>query len=501
MGVDRKGGRHCDECGRSMLKAHRIHKGSEYCGTCYKRLFIPKDCAHCTKATRVHRNAIEPPVCRSCLIARRTCLRCRKAVPRAGLIVDGRAVCGACAPYFRDKTPCAHCGQLSSRLSTAPNHGVHEKICDQCRNKLTHRTCSVCGRYRPVVGFTSDDDPYCKACVPESPTSHLCPNCGDTVHGSGSGKCSSCLVRGRIRREAALLSLTLNHDWARDLYVQFAEWLCSRESTSIGLVAAFAAHLPFFERLDVTFANLALVTDKSLLQHFGAAKLREHLLAARFLEEVHVVRIDEADKAESAELNRIAEKLLSTRNESWGTDLKEYVAWLKGTATPTRTIRLYLTAAAKFCAFCKNNASAFTGEDIHQFLRRHSGSRASLFKWVSFSRSMKGRDVYMPTLTRPATTTPRTVPQLAKLLRKINETGVVDAPLELLARTIAKALGYTARKMTSFDWQLSETSEGMFIAIGGEAHHVPPALAPIVQQWFLRHTATTANEINTRTIN
>ncbi len=35
MSIDFKGQRYCDECGRTIINAHRLHKGAEYCSSCY----------------------------------------------------------------------------------------------------------------------------------------------------------------------------------------------------------------------------------------------------------------------------------------------------------------------------------------------------------------------------------------------------------------------------------------------------------------------------------
>ena len=133
MSNDPRYGRHCDECGRDLVKAVRIHLEKEYCAACYKRTFVKAQCVTCQQSMRAHRHASEEPVCDSCIRGKRTCMRCDKPVPQAAKLVGKRAVCNTCAPYFRERRHCANCGKLSFRVSASLSSGIEGQICDSCR--------------------------------------------------------------------------------------------------------------------------------------------------------------------------------------------------------------------------------------------------------------------------------------------------------------------------------------------------------------------------------
>lgn len=214
MGIDQKLRRFCDECGRSIVKPTRIQRGVEYCSTCYYRLFKPVPCAKCAQPVRVHRASTEKPMCRRCVAAARTCSRCGKGVPgKAGRVIDGQAICASCAPYFKPAETCEQCGRLSSRLSRAPSLGIEQRVCESCRNRASHITCAVCGKYRPASGEQCNGRPLCLTCVHNPSLSHACPTCGVSVPGSGQSHCRACTNRSRLEREVRLQAIALDRGW------------------------------------------------------------------------------------------------------------------------------------------------------------------------------------------------------------------------------------------------------------------------------------------------
>ena len=99
-------GRTCGACGRPIIKATKVYRGQPLCSTCYARLFKRRPCSRCGKEMRAYVQDAHP-VCDACVRERRTCLRCGKPTPKAGLLVNGKAVCNACAPYFRKPGICS----------------------------------------------------------------------------------------------------------------------------------------------------------------------------------------------------------------------------------------------------------------------------------------------------------------------------------------------------------------------------------------------------------
>lgn len=485
MSIDAKGQRYCDECGRTIVKAHRLHKGAEYCSSCYPRVFIPLPCARCARPTRTHRHATTEPICRQCERATRKCLRCERGVRgKAARLVDGRPVCGSCAPYFLQPEACAWCGVESVHLSRAPRLGIEDKICNACRNKLTHRSCGNCRRYRSVAGLLPNGKPHCDACTPGAEQIHACPGCGSMLAGNGQGRCTACLNRERIEREAAVQVLALERDWPRAAYLAFGQWLLEAQPNKAHLAKIFAGHFSFFARLDASVSDPNTLRGNGLLETFSVADLRKHLLPVRFLEAHLGARLDEAAKAEQVERSRITEKLLASRRAPYAAVLKRYVDWLDGQATPTRTIRLYLTAASQLCETegLGDNGQC-SEEQLQHFLRRHPGARASLFRWLTFGRMVLGWEVAMPLLSAGQARPPRTVRDLSVLVGKIEQLGIEQAPLQLLQRAIAKAFGFPAKRLSGGSWNVTERGEALHLSDAHESVRVPEVMRHLVKAW------------------
>lgn len=488
MSIDAKGQRYCDECGRTIVNAHRLHKGAEYCSSCYPRVFIPLPCARCARPTRTHRHATTEPICRQCERATWKCLRCERPVRgKAARLVDGRPVCGSCGPYFLQPEPCAWCGVESVHLSRAPRLGIEDKICNACRNKLTHRSCGTCRRYRPVAGLLPNGKPHCEACTPGAEQVHACPGCGTMLAGSGQGRCTGCLNRERIERDAAVQALALEREWARIAYAQFGQWLLAQQAEKPNLAKTFAAHFPFFAHLDSAISDVRTIQGDGLLQHLSVAELRKHVLSVRFLETHAGVALDEDAKQAQVERSRITEKLIAARHMPAGPLLKQYVSWLERQGTPTRTIRLYLSAASLLCQTEElAEGRPCSEEQLQGFLRKHPGTRASLFRWLTFCRATLGWDLKMPAPTSRKSRPPRTVRDLATLLVKIDAVGLDNAPPMLLQRAVAKAFGFPAQRMAPTAWTLRREEGGLYMANSIESVRIPGPMQALVMAW-MRH--------------
>lgn len=488
MSVDKKFGRFCDECGRTIAKAHRIHDGHDYCSTCYRRVFVQAACTICTKLARVHRLSQLPAQCRTCANANRQCQRCGRAIVKAGMISAGKPVCPSCVPYFKEPNHCAACGNLSTRLSAMPSFGISEKFCDSCRNKLTHKTCSVCHKYRKCAGTSKDGKPFCASCQPGHAFVHTCPGCAASVPGAGRSRCRRCQNRQRLDHEVSLHRAAFEHDWMGELYAQFANWLHERQGQSPACIKTFRSHHPFFERLDLQFASLEAITAATILDCGGVAYLRTHLLATEYLTDALSLPLSEALKTQHVENERIRMKLLENSKKPWGALLKAYASSLAEAKTSVRTIRLYLTTAQSFCDFAKVADHAWEKAAMLQFLKRNRGARANLSRFVSYCGKVNGWDVAMPSKNElpKQVATPKTVLELRQLFKKVAQTGVAKASRRDLARIIAKSLGLqigVVMRLPASTCQLDEKEP--VLSVGGEALTVPPMLAPIVRQFFL----------------
>lgn len=491
MGYDRKGKRFCDGCGRLIAKAHRRNHGDDYCATCYPRLFIRMPCRLCGELARFHRHVSEAErVCGTCARARRKCLRCGKALLRAAKRVAGGAVCASCAHYFTEKRPCPRCGRASSRLSRVPASAIDEPICDRCRNRLTHKTCSVCHRYRRVAGTLPDGKPYCSTCTPGISASHACPRCGAVIPGTGRGLCVACLNRERIVHETRLQELALSQPWARELYADFGGWLAAECPANRRLLAVLARHFGFFERLDAGCRSFDEVTGALLLDRVGVAGLRAHTLPMRYLRARHSITINAEEKTDHVERQRIRAILERSRPEPWGAVLERYSEWLEAKMARVRTRRLYLSTAAQFCRIESVAADgACTSEHVQHFLKHQPGLRANLFRWNAFGKECLGCVAEIP-LVRRRRRNPRTVRDLAKLLSAVDAVGLDRAPVKLLERTIAKSFGYTVAAFLEHAWSVESHDARVWLCRPGKRLGVPAPLTPVVVAWARRRTDT-----------
>lgn len=308
--------------------------------------------------------------------------------------------------------------------------------------------------------------------------------------GSGQGRCTGCLNRERIERDAAVQVLALEREWSRAAYLGFGQWLLEVQPDKPHLAKVFAGHFPFFARLDVSVANPDTLQGNGLLDTFSVAELRKHLLPVRFLEAHLGASLDEAAKVEQVERSRISEKLLASRRAPYAAVLKRYVDWLDSQATPTRTIRLYLTAASRLCEIEGLGDSGQCSEDqLQHFLRGRPGARASLFRWLTFGRMVLGWEISMPQRSSGKDRPPRTVRDLSVLMAKIERVGIEQAPLQLLQRAIAKAFGFPSKRLSESGWHVTERGKVLYLSDAHESIRVPEAMRHLVKAWAERMEA------------
>lgn len=486
MSIDSKFGRYCDECGDTISKAHRIYLQRDYCTKCYVRMFVPKSCSTCGKSTRVHRLETTPPVCRQCTNQGRVCSRCEKTFTKAGLISDGKPVCPSCVPFFRTPNPCGACGKMSTRLSAMPSLGINDKVCDSCRYKVTHRTCSVCRRYRKVAGNTDAGAPYCIACAPGSESAHNCPQCGVRIPGNGNGKCIGCLNSIRLEKEAILLASSLSHDWAKSLCIGFANWLWQRHKQAPNLCARYRANHLIVQQLDATFVEVADVSSKALLSNFGTATIRRHLLLFQYLQEALGFHISQQEKSDASDAQRIHQNLLDNRNEPWASILKGYVGWLEDQNVSLRTRRLYLSTAASFCRAVKLKPPSWNDKSAHKFLQTNPGCVANTSKFVTYCKNVLGWSAEMPKVShnRSSAKLPKTVSRLKLLLAQVKESGLERSDQNTLCSILAISLGIKSSLLKNIhSSSFIQIDDALFLRVENESIKLPETLISIAQAY------------------
>lgn len=491
MSFDTKYGRYCDGCGKTISKAHRVFESKDYCGTCYARNFTAKPCVHCGAPARMHESALEAPVCRACTYKERVCQRCEKPiVGSAGMISAGKPVCASCAPHFREARPCQRCGKPSSRLSAVPQMGIEEKICDHCRNAVLHKTCSICRKSRKVAGYTDANRPYCAQCVPGQELTHHCPGCQTVLPGAGKAKCRPCTNRERLAKDANMLAAALNHQWAKELCVSFAEWLWERNKESPKIAQIYQQHQPMLQQLDATYRNVEDISEQALLQNFGTAMLRKHLLVRQHLEHAMSLKVTAMARSDCADINRIEKKLAEHGSQPWGRLLSEYAAWLEDAKISVRTRRMYIAAASTFCSELIINQESWREDQAQAYLLRHPGTYTNLLKFVRYCANVRGWNVPRLTMRDPIklrSKPPTTISRLKRLLDKIQVQGLDDVSTATLCQVLSISFGLSLLQMQAIpSTHFQAESAGLKFKVDHEWVTVPAELLAITKNYLAR---------------
>lgn len=469
-----------------MEKAHKIHLDREYCGSCYRRMFKRLPCGTCAGHAIVHKNHSDVVICFACEVAKRLCLRCERPVPRAALLVAGKAVCPSCAPYFRVSQCCAQCGKESLRIAAAPSIGIAEKICDSCRNKATHSTCVICRKYRKVAR-TGEHGVFCVDCAANEEVCHPCPDCGKTVPGTGLSRCRACLNRAKISQEVRLTSALFRSEWAATLWAGFANWVHERNPGSPRALASVKASQVFFERLDTHFRAVTDISADALLRAFSTSELRRHLLASRFVTSRLGLEISADAKQDSADADRIRSIVIEATRSAHEQLITGYLAYLDKRQLSTRTTRMYLSTAATFCATEEISDKAWAPGQLERYLQTNKGAKNNLTGFVTFCRQILRWDVSMPTGYAPVRSLAdpmKSVKKLKDLLKKVQDHGLEKTNKQTVASIISTSLGFATSTISSLQKKdLQVTATRVSLTVAGETIDLPAELWPYAERF------------------
>ena len=482
MGIDYKGQRFCDECGGLMAKAQRIENEKEYCSSCYPRVFPPRPCTTCDGTARAHRFVTEP-VCGKCLRKDRKCLRCDKQILRAGLRVGTKYACHACAVHFQPVVVCPGCGKQAQRLSRVDGQG--EAVCDNCRNRANNLTCARCRKFR-LASSLVDGRAYCAACVPGEEMSHPCPDCAEPVPGTGKTPCLRCYNRRKVQSCVNLAAVALERPWSRTLLDQYGHWLCAQHPTKPALHRLLEKHVPFFVRIDTTFAEASQITSQALLDHLGSVYLRQYLLASRFLQASLKVPVDRNARQQVAEQATINKLMGQAKRAQVDAVVQRYAAWLHMQGIALRTQRLYLSSAVAFAIRTQLQPTQEPGPDaIEHFLKERPGLRASLAKFTRFTRDVLGWELRAAP-ARASSKRPTTVRRMQTLLAKLPAGNPQQAQTADLADVLALALGFPKGTLAPHPQLTRDEHRRFVLHHGGEQVAIPEVLQPVADALWLR---------------
>lgn len=479
--------RYCGECGVVIDKAKRIHKNTPICGSCYARVFVNVRCYRCGISTRAHKN--DPrPVCHPCVIKDRTCLRCGKITPRAGLIFNGKAVCGSCAPHFREKKPCTRCTTLSSRLSRITGI-TDDLVCEACQRELAYATCSHCGKHRKQYLSLLNRRCICKQCASEPFPLQSCPDCGRTEGRNGT-PCLPCAVKRSLQKKQRFLAQSFQHPQTSALLSEFVEWAVQQKKVS-KVSRDFSIYAQFFTCIDG--AEFRVLDDRNIQNLFTSEKLRRLGLIVQFLADRGYLFSSNQDRQNWSEKERIQNILVRSSQETWHSIIKDYAKWLdskNGKPLRLRTKRLYLYAATLFMQESSSQSvEQITDVQTQVFLKKHPGQRASIMSFVRFMREVLHVSVHVGQVAkkRAHNNDRDKVQQVASLLAALHQ----DVPEKTKLVCIAKLLSilysvpFTEVLKLTTD-AIEVTSQGTHIKINGMDLEIDSRIAPAISYYLAR---------------
>lgn len=464
-----------------MAKAHRKHKGAEYCGTCYASQFTSIPCNLCGKSARVHCRDTTEPICGVCQRANRRCVRCHRPVPRASRVTALGAICPSCVKYDLQRRPCELCGNSSRELGTLIIEGSSMICCRRCRQAQSHGTCSRCRRHR-VIALREGSRRWCWSCVPESELSHDCPDCGRQLPGNGAGRCRACLLKAQVDHEASLLSATLEREWVRQCVAGYAQWLLARQPDNLRLAASLRSDLPLFQMLDQQLETAQALSGEALLALMPQNRLRRHLLATVYLQDSGLIHLERQQKREAADRGRMKAKLAECADTPWAYAVQGYADELTASHRQVHTSRLYLAVAIRFCRD-QRLEGPFGQAELVDFLTRNPGSRASLSAWVTYVRRSLGYKVTMPPRIRTPLASVRAASKTLALLLAASPTSE-NTPTERLEAILCTAFGYSTRQLRK-DVECVG-NEGAWLRTTNGLVDVPVRLRKLALEWAQR---------------
>lgn len=464
---------YCDECGRSMQKAHRIQNGRRYCVTCYARIFKRKMCPKCGCYARLPKNDPDA-VCRKCEKAK-PCARCGKVEYEIGRITPYGPVCSACAPHFKKPDPCENCGKPSTRLTRVARMGGNKRLCPKCA-RADHGTCPACRRHR-LLQEGPDGRMLCIACAEHGEVP--CPSCGMPMPAGRSKCCETCYWTNVFRKRLAMDQAALAGRIIVEAFCEFGEWLLVKVSPA---KAAITIHryLPFFIELDKRWG--AIPSYKALLQRFGAEGLRRARLPMGWLSEVKGVAADAEAREDDSERRRIDAIMASIPHGTLAAQAlhgyrDELLKRLAAGDTSIRSIRLALRPAASLLMSSDASGLVLPNQAaLDKYLISAPGQKAALTGFTNFLNRRYSLGLVPRVNERrvKAARKGKLEAEMMALTREAKATGVDGVQRKWVSVALEYFHGLPRTAGTSVrDDQVAAEGDGLSVSLDGRKHWIP----------------------------
>lgn len=464
MNKDKPLKQQCDECGRGMLKAHRIQSGRRFCGTCYQRVFESRQCPKCGVLGRLPKNDLNA-VCRQC-VKDAPCARCGKTEYKIGKITLFGPVCNSCSVYFRPP-------RLPSQALIAGE--AHRSMESHDQTVSERGTCQDCRRHRSL-SISPEGRKLCSVCLRDGLVP--CPCCGTDMPAGRGNSCEDCYWKETYLKRLRLDEAGLSSPQFVQIFHRFGMWLVEQVPVQ---KAALTIHgyFPFFYEMEKRWGKVPSYAQ--LLAHFTAEGLRRVRLPMRWLSETLQVVVDAQEREDASDLRRIAVIVASLPVETpaaqvlaaYNSELQSRIA---AGRVSIRTARLALRPAASLLATCKESGFQLPGQDsLDRYLLNAPGQKASIFGFVSFMNSRHAANLVIRVDEQKTRSMRRK--QLEAEMVKFLEDGQRDDAFE--AEWISISLAYfhglprrVGRKSKHFS--LSTDADGNFLVfLNGNTYFVP----------------------------
>ncbi|MCH8551979.1 MAG: hypothetical protein LAT62_08595 [Natronospirillum sp.] len=270
-----------------------------------------------------------------------------------------------------------------------------------------------------------------------------CPKCGKTTPNKGNRLCAACYWVPRAQHSAKLQLARLEQHWTQELWRAFEVWLLRNFSPYNAWKWMFPSGDAFAE-FDERFSSAQDMTTESVLSIGGPEWLRKHGYVSRFLAYTKIVDITDRQRNEWAEQRRVQDILDASRDENRQI-LNAFIDYCQsGRGIQSKTLRVYLKAGQTFLQSTKTPIPEVNEKAVTNFLRRHPGHRASLFRFVTFLRESG----YAPKAAVPKRTrkyqsnySERVIGRVDTFIREFDATKSVARKRALGAATISETLG------------------------------------------------------------
>lgn len=372
---------YCDDCGKPMEKAHRIHKGLRYCSTCYAREFERRMCSKCGNLAMLYKNDHEA-ICRRCQ-RNKPCARCGKAEYKIGKITPYGPVCKTCLPYFKETKACGLCGILSTRLTRVSRLGIDVPVCPKCARRDI-ATCQMCRRHR-LLSEMPDGRMLCKACLEKGEVP--CPTCGGTMPAGYGSVCEACYWKEVFRKRLVIDQATFSAPGVGQAFDEFGNWLALEVGNQ---KAALFIHryLPFFLEIQKQWKRIPDYAE--LLGYFGAEGLRRVRVPMRWLGKAKDILPDATAREQDSDRRRIEAIMASIPIETEAAKVlaaykDNLMNRIKGGKATVRSARLAIRPAASLLLIADSTGSKLPDQAaLNRYLLEAPGQMAAITGFVNF---------------------------------------------------------------------------------------------------------------------